>query len=161
MSKNTQGKPRVFFLFCRRQVKDYMTEKQKKFADEYLIDTNATQAAIRAGYSEKTAYSQGQRLLKNVEVSTYIEGQLDKISGENIADAKEVMEYLTSVMRGEAEDQVLRFIGDGYQEKTYLQVSTKDRTRAAELLGKRYGIFKDNLDLGGNLGVTIVDDLGE
>ena len=160
MSKNTQGKPRVFFLFCERQVKDNMTDKQKKFADEYLIDTNATQAAIRAGYSEKTAYSQGQRLLKNDEVKTYIDEQLDKISDENIADAKEVMEYLTSVMRGEVDDEVLRFIGDGYQEKTHIQVNAKDRTKAAELLGKRYGLFKDNLAVEVEP-VVIVNDLKE
>ena len=49
-----------------------LTSKQKAFADEYLVDLNATQAAIRAGYSEATAYSQGQRLLKNVEVAGYI-----------------------------------------------------------------------------------------
>ena len=50
-----------------------LNERQKKFGDEYLIDLNATQAAIRAGYSEKTSYALGQRLLKNVEVAAYIE----------------------------------------------------------------------------------------
>ena len=56
-----------------------MTAKQKRFCDEYLIDLNATQAAIRSGYSEKTAYSQGQRMLKNVEVKAYIDAELEKI----------------------------------------------------------------------------------
>ncbi len=76
-----------------------MTEKQKRFCDEYLIDNNATQAAIRAGYSPKTAYSIGEQNLKKLEIKKYIDSQLDKIHSEKTADAQEVLEYLTSVMR--------------------------------------------------------------
>lgn len=62
-----------------------LTAKQKRFCDEYLIDLNATQAAIRAGYSEKTAYSAGQRTLKNVEVQKYIdERKADRIERTEI-----------------------------------------------------------------------------
>lgn len=93
-----------------------MTEKRKRFAEEYLFDFNATQAAIRAGYSERTAYSIGQRLLKDVEVKTYIDAALARLQAENVADAQEVMEYLTSVMRGESQSSVLCLIGDGMQE---------------------------------------------
>ncbi|MEY8322185.1 terminase small subunit [Lachnospiraceae bacterium 46-61] len=80
--------------------------KTKAFCTEYLIDCNATQSAIRAGYSKKTAYSVGQRMLKNVEVKKYIDEQLQKLKNDNIADTHEIMEYLTSVMRGEQKEQV-------------------------------------------------------
>lgn len=123
-----------------------LNEKQKRFCEEYLVDLNATQAAIRAGYSEKTAYSMGQRLLKNVEVKTYVAGQIEKIRSERTADAQEVLEYLTSVMRGEHNEQVLRFVGDGVQAPINMSVSTRDRMKAAELIGKRYGIFNGTND---------------
>ena len=137
-----------------------MTDKQKKFCDEYIIDCNATQAAIRAGYSEKTAYSMGQRLLKNVEIKACIDEQLQKISDEKVADAKEVMEYLTSVMRGESQSSVLSLCGDGYQEVIEKNPDEKERLKAAELLGKRYSLFKDNVALEVEP-VVIVNDLKE
>ena len=132
-----------------------LNPKQKRFADEYLIDLNATQAALRAGYAEKTAYSQGQRLLKNVEISSYVAEQLETIHNKKTADAQEVMEYLTSVMRGEHKEQVLRLIGEGYQEISSIDVSAKDRLKAAELIGKRYAMFTDKTDLNGALPVII------
>lgn len=138
-----------------------MNKRQRRFADEYLIDCNATQAAIRAGYSEKTAYSQGQRLLKKVEVQTYIEEQLEKIHNEKIADATEVMMYLTSVMRGEQTEQTLRFLGEGYQEIADIDITARERLKAAELIGKRYGMFTDKLNVEGSVPVVIVDDLDE
>ena len=132
-----------------------MNTRQKRFCDEYLIDCNATQAAIRAGYSKKTAYSQGQRLLNHVEVNAYIQEQLEKLQSEKTADAQEVLEYLTSVMRGEHTEQTLQLVGDGMQEVTDIDVPAKDRLKAAELIGKRYGMFKDGLNLGGSLPVVI------
>lgn len=140
-----------------------MTDKQRKFCDEYIIDCNATRA-YKTAYphvkSDGAARACASKLLTNPNIKAYIDEQLKKISDEKIADAKEVMEYLTSVMRGEAQDEVLRFVGDGYQEKTHLQVNAKDRTKAAELLGKRYGLFKDNLALEVEP-VVIVNDLKE
>jgi phage terminase small subunit len=121
--------------------------KQRKFCDEYLIDLNATQAAIRAGYSEKTARQVGQRLLTYVDISAYINEQLERIHNERTADAQEVIEYLTSVMRGEHTEQALQLVGDGVQEICDIEVSAKDRLKAAELIGKRYGIFTDKTDL--------------
>jgi phage terminase small subunit len=121
--------------------------KQRKFCDEYLIDLNATQAAIRAGYSEKTARQVGQRLLTYVDISAYINEQLERIHNERTADAQEVNEYLTSVMRGEHTEQALQLVGDGVQEICDIEVSAKDRLKAAELIGKRYGIFTDKTDL--------------
>lgn len=124
-----------------------MNAKQRKFSDEYLIDLNATQAAIRAGYSEKTARQVGQRLLTYVDISAYINEQLERIHNERTADAQEVIEYLTSVMRGEHTEQALQLVGDGVQEICDIEVSAKDRLKAAELIGKRYGIFTDKTDL--------------
>lgn len=135
-----------------------MTDKQKRFCDEYLIDPNATQAAIRAGYSEKTAYSVGQRMLKNVEVRNYIDEQLEQIHNEKTADAQEVIEYLTSVMRGEQREQAMRLVGDGIQQITDIDVSAKERLKAAELLGKRHGLFTDKVNVTGAVPVVISGD---
>lgn len=136
-----------------------VNRKQKKFADEYLIDCNATQAAIRAGYSPKTAKQVGQRLLTKVDLSTYIEQQLEQIHNEKTADAQEVLEYLTAVMRGEHTEQALRLVGEGIQTIDTMEVSAKDRLKAAELIGKRYGMFKDNVNVAGSVPVVIADDL--
>lgn len=138
-----------------------LTAKQKRFADEYLIDTNGKQAAIRAGYSEKTANEQASRLLTNVNVKSYIDERMKEIEAENIADAKEVMKYLTSVMRGEHTEEVPVLCGDGCQELTPKEVSAKDRLKAAELLGKRYGMFTDKMSVEGVIPVVITDDLEE
>lgn len=140
-----------------------MTDKQKRFCDEYLIDCNATQAAIRAGYSPKTAYSIGEENLKKPELKTYIDERLEQLHSEKTADAQEVMEYLTSVMRGEHTEQVLRLDGDGVQVVDSVQTPTRDKLKAAELIGKRYGMFKDAVDLGGAVPVVISggDDLAD
>lgn len=140
-----------------------MTDKQKRFCDEYLIDCNATQAAIRAGYSPKTAYSIGEENLKKPELKTYIDERLEQLRSEKIADAQEVLEYLTSVMRGEHTEQVLRLDGDGVQVVDSVQTPTRDKLKAAELIGKRYGMFKDAVDLGGAVPVVIFggDDLAD
>lgn len=148
-----------------------MTRKQKRFCDEYLIDLNATQAAIRAGYSPKTAryasqWINAENLQKPTskyvpELRLYVDEQLERIHNEKTAQAQEVMEYLTSVMRGEHTEQTLRLVGDGMQEITDIAVSAKDRIKAAELLGKRYGLFKDNLQMDGDLSLNIQIDYGE
>ena len=141
-----------------------MTPKQKKFADEYLVDTNATQAAIRAGYSKNTAYSQGQRLLKDVEVQQYIKTKAEELHNDKIANAEEVMKYLTSVLRGESQSEVVvvEGCGDGYSEARRIDKAPdeKERLKAAELLGKRYGIFTDKVNLEVEP-VVIVNDLKE
>ena len=137
-----------------------MTEKQKRFCDEYLIDCNATQAAIRAGYSPKTANEQGNRLLANVSIKTYIDEQLEQLHNEKTADAQEVLEYLTAVMRGKYKEQTLQLIGEGVQKIADIDVSAKERIKAAELIGKRYGMFKDNVNVDLEP-VVIVNDLTE
>lgn len=136
-----------------------MKEKQKRFCEEYLVDCNATQAAIRTGYSKKTARAVGQRLLTNVDIKKYIDQQLQKLKNEKIADAQEVLEYLTSVMRGEQKEQVALLTGEGVQKLVQKDISAKDRIKAAELIGKRYGLFTEKLELQGETTIQIVDDI--
>ena len=142
-----------------------LTEKQKRFCEEYLIDLNATQAAIRAGYSEKTARFASQWINeKNLQKPTskyipemreYIDERIESIRSDRTADAQEVVEYLTSVMRGESksEEIVLKGVGKGSQriEKVQKKPSEKDKLKAAELLGKRFGMFKERVELDGEL----------
>lgn len=137
-----------------------MNARQKKFCDEYLIDCNATQAAIRAGYSQKTAKVTAAKMLTNANLKTYIDEQLERIHNEKTADAQEVLEYLTAVMRGKYTEQTLQLIGDGVQKIADIDVSAKERIKAAELIGKRYGIFKDNVNVDLEP-VVIVNDLVE
>ena len=105
---------------------------QQAFADYYLETSNATEAAKRAGYSEKTAYSQGQRLLKNVEVKSYIDERLNEIKNQRIATIDEVMTFYTSVMRGEEKDQF------------GLDASLNDRLKAGQELIKRLAVGNYN-----------------
>lgn len=154
-----------------------LTEKQKLFCNEYLIDLNATQSAVRAGYSKKSAYSQGQRLLKNVEVREYIQKIMsDKQSGL-IASQDEVLETLTAVMRRQQKEQVVtsernrrsyfdeegRKVTEDTKVSVTVEIDTKisDVNKAAELLGKRYGLFSDKVNVETTAKVVIVDDLEE
>ncbi len=136
-----------------------LTKKQKRFADEYLIDCNATQSAIRAGYSEKSARQIGEQNLSKLDIKNYIEEQLEKIHNEKTADAKEVIEYLTSVLRGEsrAEIVVIEMEGEGCSSARCMQKypDEKEKLKAAELLGKRFGIFKDNIEIKGAIPIVI------
>ena len=133
-----------------------MTEKQKIFADEYLIDLNATRA-YRVAYpsvkKDEVARANASRLLTNANVKKYISEQLEKIHSQKTADAQEVIEYLTSVLRGESTSQeiVVEGIGDGMSEArtTEKGPSEKDRLKAAELLGKRYSLFTDKVEVSG------------
>lgn len=124
-----------------------MTDKQKKFVLEYMIDMNATQAAIRSGYSLRTAYSHGQRLLKNVEIQKAISEIREERQRESILTILDIEQFLSETIKGEHEEEVVAMIGDGegvsHAEIVKKQVSMKDRLKAAELLGKRYGLFTD------------------
>lgn len=92
------------------------------------------------------------------ELKAYIDEQLEKIHSAKIADAEEVMKYLTSVMRGEHTEQVLKLIGEGVQTVTDIDVSAKGRLKAAELIGKRYGLFTDKVGVEGVIPVVISGD---
>lgn len=149
----------------RKGVRDEVTEKQKAFADEYLIDLNATRAykAVYKGIkSEAAANAAASRLLRNVKVQNYLQEQQNKIEGSKIAEAKEVMQYLTSVMRGEVKEEVAMIVSNGNTktvQKVIKDVRHSDRIKAAELLGKRYALFTDKVQLDGEIAVQIIDDI--
>ena len=138
-----------------------MTPKQQRFCDEYLIDLNATQAAIRAGYSEKTANEQGARLLANVSIKAKIDEQIAKMHSEKIADAQEVMEYLSAVMRGDSESHVLARDEVGADRVITKPPDEKERLKAAELLGKRYSLFTDKVQQEIDMDLNITVDYGD
>ena len=125
-----------------------MTDKQKRFADEYLIDCNATRA-YKAAYpsvkKDETASVNASRLLSKAKVKEYIDKKLSEISSAKIADATEVMEYLTSVLRGESRSEivVVEGCGEGVSSARSIEKAPdeKDRLKAAEMLGKRYGFI--------------------
>lgn len=147
--------------------KGVLTEKQKLFAEEYLKDLNAarTYKEVYKCKKDETAKSAGSRMLTNVNLQTYIKGLIDKVHNEKIATAEEVMEYLTKVLRGESESEivVVEGTGDGCSSARKLQKAPdeKERTKAAELLGRRYGMFTDNFKTGGVVSVQILNDLEE
>ena len=140
-----------------------MTDKQKIFCDEYLIDLNATQAAIRAGYSKRTANRIGTENLSKPVIKAYIAARMAEKQNKLIADQDEVLKYLTSVLRGETQSEVVvvENIGDFRSEARTMQKAPdeKERLKAAELLGKRYSLFKENMDVKHTATVMIVDDL--
>ena len=141
-----------------------MTEKQKLFCDEYLKDLNGTRA-YRTVYktikNDNVAGVRANKLLKQKDIAEYINKRLEEIHNENTANIQEVMEYLTSVMRGKSLSSVLSLAGDGYQEVIEKEPDEKEKLKAAELLGKRFGMFKDNVDITSNGKTVIVDDIDE
>lgn len=154
-----------------------LTEKQILFCNEYLIDLNATQAAIRAGYSEKSARFIGNENLTKPYIQEYIENLMqDKQSGL-IATQDEVLETLTAVMRRQQKEQIVaserhrrsyfdeegRKVTEDTEVPVTVEIDTKisDVNKAAELLGKRYGLFSDKVNVETTAKVVIVDDLEE
>lgn len=123
-----------------------LTLKQKRFADEYIISGNAYKSAIEAGYSKKYAKARSSELLENVGIKSYIDDRLKQLESEKVATQEEVLSYLTSVMRGEQTEQILRGQGEGVQSIDDIEVGAKDRIKAAELLGKRHRLWTDKVE---------------
>lgn len=127
-----------------------MTEKQKIFADEYIICLNATKAYKKAYPNVKkdeVASAAASRMLRNVNVKAYIDEQLEKLQSERVADQQEVLEYLTAVMRGKKTEPLLVLDGEGKQKVVDAIPPVQARTKAAELLGKRYRLFTDKQEV--------------
>lgn len=124
-----------------------LTSKQKNFCDEYIICQNATEAAIKAGYSKKTAGTQGYENMQKPHIRAYIDERMKEHESELIATQEEVLKYLTAVMRGHtvAEEIVVEGIGDGFSEARTMEKapSEKDRLLAADKLSKCYGLYND------------------
>lgn len=158
-----------------------MTAKQKRFCDEYLIDLNATQAAIRAGYSEKTAKQIANENLTKPYLRKYIENRMAEKEKALIADQDEVMKYLTAVMRREKTDSVVvtlnkevsKYVPDeeGKLRKqtvkeevpqiVQIPAQLRDANKAAELLGKAYGIYTDKIEADVDMELNINIDYGD
>nr|DAP65961.1 MAG TPA: Terminase small subunit [Caudoviricetes sp.] len=122
-----------------------LTEKERIFADEYIKTTNATQSAIKAGYAENSASVTGSKMLRKPKVRQYIDAVMNERSKNTIATADEVLEYLTKVMNGEEKDAF------------GLDISIADRTKAAELLGKRHMLFTEKVKLDAEIEIDISD----
>ncbi len=139
-----------------------LDERQKKFADLFLETGNATESYKQAGYKAKgnAAEAAASRLLRNVKVKAYIDEIAEQNQNNRIASRDEILEYLTKVMRGEISEEVPVPTKKGISIVD-VDAGIKDRTKAAELLGKRYAIWTDNKNIEGNLGVTIVDDIDD
>lgn len=130
-----------------KECKKYLNQRQARFVQEYMKTNNIYQSALKAGYSPKTAQSQGSRLLCNVKVRNYIDAVNERLESARIADIQEVMEYLTSVMRGEKKDQF------------DLDPPLSERTKAASELAKRLDVRAKNLNI--ECAVNIIDDIPE
>ena len=153
-----------------------LNERQKRFADEYLIDLNAEQAAIRAGYSKKYARGNAHKLVANSGISEYIKKRMEEKEKELIADQDEVMRYLTSVMRREKTESVVvtlskeksTYVPDekGTMRKQTVKEDVaqivdiperlSDANKAAELLGKAYGIYTSNIDIDADISPIVI-----
>ena len=128
-----------------KEAKKNLTKRQIDFVQEYMKTNNVRQSAIKAGYSPRTASVQGSRLLTNVKVSAYINAINERLESDKIADIEEVMQYLTSVMRGEKKDQF------------DLDPSLSERTKAASELARRLDVKARNLNI--ECAVNIIDDI--
>lgn len=145
-----------------------LTEKQRAFCDYYIESLNATESYKKAYPNvtkQRTAESAGNRLLSNVEVRKYIDEQLQKMQSNRIADATEVLEYLTKGMRQELEEEVVVTVNKGeFTSEPQIikkKISIKDSNKCAELLGKRYRLFTDKVEADVNQVVVFTgeDDL--
>ena len=143
-----------------------MTDHELKFCLEYIYDCNATRA-YKAAYpyikNDNSARTLASRLLSKVYIKEYIREQLDRLHSEKTADAAEVIEYLTSVLRGKSESEVVvvEGTGEGCSEarKISKNPDEKERLKAAELLGKYHAIFTDRAKVENSGVVQIVDDI--
>lgn len=143
-----------------------MTDKQKRFCDEYLKDQNAAKAARAAGYSEKAARQQGQLLLTKTDIQNYIREQQEKMHDDTIADAKELRQTLTSIIRQQLMEDCLvtEGCGDGVSEVVHKEKrpALRDVNKSIELLAKLQGLFDDRAQI--NVCVPVFsgeDDLHE
>lgn len=132
-------------------ISEKLTQKQQRFVDEYIISGNATQAAIKAGYSKRSAQQTGAENLLKPVIKAELDRRNAEIKSAKTADMQEVMEYLASVMRGEQTESVATAKGI-YSD---VPVSAKDRIKAAELIGKRHGAWTDKKEISGNMNIDI------
>lgn len=116
-----------------------LNQKQKRFAEEYMVDSNATQAAIRAGYSKKTARSIGAENLTKPDIKAYIERLAGELKKKSIADADEALQIATAIARGETTEEVVMLdVKSGEYARTKRVPDEQTRLRAVDLILKRH-----------------------
>lgn len=133
-------------------------ERHERFCIEYIRTLNAKQSYLQA-YPESTdrnAESSGSRLLSNAKVKQRLSELMEKDRSNRIASAEEVLEMLTAIARGETTEEVVTSKGN----IVTVDSNTQARLKALDLLAKRWGLLKDKVELSGNVGVTIIDDMG-
>lgn len=141
-----------------------LTLKQKRFVDEYIISGNATEAAIIAGYSKKYANTNASKLLQNTTIKEHLNERLKDLEDKSIAKQEEILKYLTAVMRGENQSETVvieaQENGTTRARRFGRLPEEKDRLKAAELLGKRYGTWTDKVEMIGDMNLNIEVDYG-
>ena len=130
--------------------REKLTARQKKFADWYIELGNAEQAAVKAGYSKKYARGNAHKLVAKGCIKAYIEERLAEKEKERIASQDEVLEFLTEVLRGNVTEKVPVVLLKDFKIVDK-EPSVKDRLKAAELLGKRYALFKEKVEHEGKI----------
>ena len=135
-----------------------LTRKQKAFCDAYIANKgNATQAAVDAGYSRRSAHSIGDENLRKPAIQSYIADRTAEAEENLVAKGDEVLKYLTSVLRGEDEAQTVVAGEIGSEVVSY--VDQRNRIKAAELLAKFHGLMTQRVEHDGEVGIVFVDDL--
>ena len=171
-----------------------LSDQQKRFCDEYLVCLNATQAALKAGYSQSTARYASKWINENEspqkptgkskfnpKMRKYIDDRLAEKEKSLIADQDEVMRYLTAVMRREETDSVVvtlnkekstyvpdengtmrkQTVKEEVSEIVKIPAQLRDANKAAELLGKAYGIYTDRIETDVDMDLNINIDYGD
>ena len=128
-----------------------MTERQERFCQEFAKCGNATLSAISAGYSERSAKQVGSRLMTNVDLQNRIKELQGEIKNENIMDARQMQEVLTSIILQESEEEVIvvEGCGDGISEAVTKKKkpSQSDRIKAIQLLARMQGVLDNSATL--------------
>lgn len=138
-----------------------LTIKQKQVADDFIITGNRTKSYLKFYKNIKnreTAAAAASRLFATQDMKDYIEERMKELDEELIADQREVLRYLTSVVRGQETQQTLIGVGKGAQKITNIELNASDKIKAAEFIGKRFGMWTDKVELESNDKVVIIDD---
>ena len=138
-----------------------LTDKQKMFIDEYLVDLNATQAAIRAGYSKKTARQIGQSNLSKVDIKSAIDERLREKEERLIMKQDEILKLYTEIARGELDSATLIGTGQGAQDVTSMKPTAVEKLRALDSLAKINAMFIDKQEIEHSGAVQFVDDIDD